>query len=72
VTPTQHELLIDGKHRWTWCAYDAVGILGALEADGRVHSRSPRSGTLIELEFRGGRPDATEAVVFLAGGRAAR
>jgi alkylmercury lyase len=68
VTPTQHELLIDGKRRWTWCAYDAVGILGALEADGRVRSRSPHSGTPIELGFHGGWPDATEAVVFLAEG----
>jgi alkylmercury lyase len=41
VVPTNHELLIDGRRRWTWCAYDAVGILGALGADGRVCSRSP-------------------------------
>jgi alkylmercury lyase len=68
VVPTHHELLMDGKRRWTWCAYDAVGILGALEADGRVRSRSPPSGALIELGFYGGRPDATEAVVFLAEG----
>jgi alkylmercury lyase len=66
VAPTRHELMIDGRRRWTWCAYDAVGILGALEADGQVRSRSPHSGTLIELSFSGGRPDATEAVVFLA------
>jgi alkylmercury lyase len=68
VAPTHHELLIDGKRRWTWCAYDAVGILGALAATGRVRSRSPRSGTLIELRFQAGRPAATEAVVFMAQG----
>jgi alkylmercury lyase len=68
VTPTQHELTVDGQRRWTWCAFDAVGILGALEADGRVRSRSPHSGTPIELGFHGGWPDATEAVVFLAEG----
>jgi hypothetical protein len=34
VAPTHHELLIDGRRRWAWCAYDAVGILGALEAAG--------------------------------------
>jgi alkylmercury lyase len=68
VVPTRHELMVDGKRYWTWCAYDAVGILGALEADGRVRSRSPHSGRLIELDFHGGQPDATEAVVFLAEG----
>jgi hypothetical protein len=68
VAPTHHELLINGRGRWTWCAYDAVGILGALEADGRVRSRSPHSGTLIELTFDAGQPGATEAVVFMAEG----
>ena len=34
VAPTHHGLLIDGRRRWAWCAYDAVGILGALEAAG--------------------------------------
>ena len=68
VVPTRHELMVDGKRYWTWCAYDAVGILGALEADGRVRSRSPHSGRLIELGFHGGQPDATEAVVFMAEG----
>ena len=51
VAPTHHELVINGRRRWTWCAYDAVGILGALKADGQVRSRSPHSGTLIELTF---------------------
>jgi hypothetical protein len=63
VAPTHHELVIDGRRRWTWCAYDAVGILGALEADGQVHSRSPHSGTLIELTFDAGQPAATDAGV---------
>jgi hypothetical protein len=66
VAPTHHELVIDGRRRWTWCAYDAVGILGALEADGQVHSRSPHSGTLIELTFDAGQPATTDAVVFMA------
>ena len=68
VVPTNHELVIDGRRRWTWCAYDAVGILGALEADGRVRSHSPYSGTLIELTFDAGQPAATDAVVFMAEG----
>jgi hypothetical protein len=66
VAPTHHELVINGRRRWTWYAYDAVGILGALEADGRVRSRSPHSGTLIELTFDAGQPAASDAVVFMA------
>jgi alkylmercury lyase len=68
VVPTHHELVIDGRRRWTWCACDAVGILGVLEADGRVRSRSPYSGTLVELTFDAGQPAATDAVVFMAEG----
>jgi hypothetical protein len=45
-----------------------VGILGGLEADGRVRSRSPHSGTLIELRFSGGQPAAGDAVGFMAEG----
>jgi hypothetical protein len=59
VVPTNHELVIDGRRRWTWCAYDAVGILGALEADGRVRSRNPHSGTLFETFDAGSRPPPT-------------
>src|SRR5919108_396666 len=65
IQPTRHELVIDGKQRWTWCAWDAVGILGALGASGQVRSTSPQ-GVLIELGFDAGRPPASEAVVFLA------
>ena len=30
VEPSRHQLDIGGTIRWTWCALDAVGILGAL------------------------------------------
>jgi hypothetical protein len=67
--PTAHELIIDGARRWTWCAYDAVGILAALGASGQVRSRSPHTGTPIELAFDQGRPAAdSRVVVFLARG----
>jgi alkylmercury lyase len=69
VEPTAHELIVDGARRWTWCAYDAVGILAALGASGQVRSRSPYTGTPIELAFEQGRPAAgSQVVVFLAQG----
>ena len=49
VEPTAHELTVEGARRWTWCAYDAVGILAALGANGRVCSRSPHTQAPIEL-----------------------
>jgi hypothetical protein len=67
VEPTTHELIIAGTRRWTWCAYDAVGILAALDADGQVRSRDPHTGTLIRFAIQQGRPVAdSQVVVFLA------
>jgi hypothetical protein len=56
VEPTQHELLIGDTRRYTWCAVDALGILGALRATGSVRSVSPLTGQTVEVGFRDGRP----------------
>jgi alkylmercury lyase len=72
VTPTRHELLFHedtGEQRrfWTWCAWDAVGILAALEASGRVRSVSPSSGAPVEVTFQAGglsRADPALVVFF--------
>jgi hypothetical protein len=66
VLPDRHELWVGGRRFWTWCAMDAAGILGALAADGRIRSRNPLSGEMVEVMFRAGRPEPTAAVVFLA------
>lgn len=67
VRPTRHELTVDGVTRWTWCALDAVGILGALEATGAVHSTDPGTGEPVVIHFERGRPDG-DATVFILGG----
>ena len=67
LTPGRHELTIDGTTRWTWCALDAIGILGALEASGTVTSTDPQMGETIEIEFTDGHPD-TDAHLFILGG----
>jgi hypothetical protein len=72
VTPTRHELLLhedSGEQRrfWTWCAWDAVGILAALEASGQVRSTSPASGAPVEVTFHRGsiyRADPALVVFF--------
>jgi len=73
LTPTPHELILEqapGQERryWTWCAWDAVGILAALAASGRIRSTSPSSGAPIRLDFHHGRLRQAdpELVVFFA------
>ncbi len=67
VEPSRHQLDIDGTIRWTWCALDAVGILGALGADGTVRSTDPRSGDPVEIPFTGGKPGG-DTTLFILGG----
>lgn len=67
IEPTRHEVEIDGTTRWTWCALDAIGILGALEADGIVLSRDPRRGNEVRIAFTDGKPD-DDATLFILGG----
>lgn len=64
VVPDRHQMSIDDRTYWTWCAYDILGIMGALKASGRASSQSPASGARIELEFRDGAPQASGVVLF--------
>jgi hypothetical protein len=44
-----------GKRQWfANCAWDALGIPGALHTDGAVRSECPDCGEAVELEVRGG------------------
>jgi Alkylmercury lyase len=49
---------------WTWCAYDILGIFGALGATGTAVSRSPVTAASITLHFRDGRPGTASVVLF--------
>jgi len=64
VIPDRHEIELDGRRLWTWCAYDILGIFGALGTSGRALSPSPPHGKTIELHFTQGRPEQSEAVLF--------
>jgi len=64
--PTEHHILIGFGPRWTSCAYDALGIFGALGADGVFATRSPSTGAAINVLFEGGRPVGSDAVLFYA------
>jgi hypothetical protein len=67
IYPTRHQLTIGTRTRWTWCALDAIGILGALEATGAIRSTDPRSGHAIEIDFVEGNPQG-DAALFILGG----
>ena len=64
VVPDRHEIELDGRRFWTWCAYDILGIFGALGASGRALSPSPTSREPIVVTFTKGRPDKDDAVLF--------
>jgi len=63
VIPDRHEIHLQGRKFWTWCAYDILGIFGALGASGRAISPRP-GGPVIELQFQRGRPVDNHAVLF--------
>ena len=67
VEPSRHQLTIGDEIRWTWCALDAVGILGALEATGSIHSTDPGTGDPVDIDFVDGYP-AGDATLFILGG----
>jgi alkylmercury lyase len=67
VIPDSHEIDLAGRTFWTWCAYDILGIFGALRANGTARSPSPPDCALIELRFLDGRPQEGDAVVFRPG-----
>lgn len=66
VDPTPHRVETSRGARWTQCAYDALGILGALGEAGTIETSSPSTGASIRVRFVDGRPEGSEAVLFLA------
>jgi len=67
LTPSRHEVTINGSKRWTWCALDAIGILGALKATGTVRSDDAQTGDTIRIGFVDGHPDADAHLFILSG-----
>jgi alkylmercury lyase len=68
VVPSRHRIFIGGRSYWTWCAYDAVGIVGAVRGTGSAVSRSPLTGAGLEVRFWDGQPEPTGIVIFMAEG----
>jgi alkylmercury lyase len=49
AAPTSHELTLDGRTMWTWCAWDSLFIPAILGEQAEVESRDPQSGAAIRL-----------------------
>jgi len=64
IGPDRHRIELGGRTFWTWCAYDILGIVGALRADGTASSTSPHSGESLKVRFHQGRPESTSLVLF--------
>jgi hypothetical protein len=65
VVADRHLIDFEGRTFWTWCAYDILGIFGALRATGTAASRSPATAAPITVRFRDGRPEAGGVALFL-------
>jgi hypothetical protein len=52
AVPTAYRVLANGRWWYANCAWDAFGILGALEVDGRVESSCPDCGEPYTIEVR--------------------
>ena len=48
--PTQHVALVEGQRYFANCAWDALGVIAALQKPGEVHSRCEQSGEPLYLE----------------------
>lgn len=66
LSTTMHELSIGGSRFWAWCAFDVIGIFGAIRASGLARSVDPCNGEDILLEFTNGIPQNKEYIVFMA------
>ena len=51
---TSYRVEAGGRSWFANCAWDALGILGALHGDGRIEAACPDCGELLELEVRNG------------------
>lgn len=65
VEPTRHRVDVAAGRRWTWCALDAVGIVGAI-GDGFI--RSETADVAAELRIADGMLESTDLAVFVAEG----
>lgn len=65
VEPTRHRIELTVGRRWTWCALDAIGIVGAI-GDGVIHSEMGEGEH--ELKVRNGEIESNDLAVLIPDG----
>lgn len=65
VTPTKHSIVLPQGDRWTWCALDAIGIVGAV-GSGSITSRTVGGDVTLSLEDGAFHPEGM--AIFIADG----
>ncbi len=55
ASPTSHQTRVGGRQYWANCAWDALGIPAALNADGEIRSDGFAGTDTVHLEIRDGR-----------------
>jgi Alkylmercury lyase len=63
AVPSAYRVRADRRWWYANCAWDALGICGALHVDGRIETSCPDCGEPITLEVRDERPD-DESLLF--------
>jgi hypothetical protein len=71
LVPTRHEIGVDGRRFWTWCAFDAVSVLVAV-GNGILWSTSPATRRPLELRVEAEQPVDETMAIFLAEPNACR
>ena len=64
LNETSHEMIIDGRSMYAWCAWDALFIPAYLDTPATVRSTDPANGDQITVEvaptsIKSSKPDAT-------------
>ncbi|KAH0538928.1 hypothetical protein FGG08_004519 [Glutinoglossum americanum] len=65
LLPTKHEISIEGRTFWAWCAFDVLGIFGALQASGFARSVDPSTNDSLVLNFVRGVPQGMNLLIFM-------
>jgi hypothetical protein len=51
LNPTNHQVLMDSKHLYAWCAYDAIYASGVVGKPVQIVSKDPVTGEMIQVSM---------------------
>lgn len=64
--PTQHRVRVDGREYFANCAWDALGVIAALQRPGEVFSRCEQTFEPIHLRVHADGPEPEPCVIHFA------